>query len=104
MEGDGPDMVNTRSLEPFGGVVPMADKIVVAGVLVPNPGVLLATKICEFLANLNSENSGKTIGCLLEEKALREKHKKGGANSRSGILKEKSCRSKSKKDSARGEA
>ena len=104
VEGDGPDMANMRSLEPFGGVVPMADKIVVAGVLVPNPGVLLATKICEFLANLDSENSGKTIGCLLEEKALREKHKKGGANSRSGILKEKSCRRKSKKDSARGEA
>ncbi|XBH92670.1 hypothetical protein VPH35_083748 [Triticum aestivum] len=95
---------NTRSLEPFRGVVPKADKIVVAGLLVPNPGVLLATKICEFLANLDSENSGKTIGCLLEEKALREKHTKGGANSRSGILKEKSCRSKSKKDSARGEA
>ncbi|XBH76094.1 hypothetical protein VPH35_102790 [Triticum aestivum] len=104
VEGDGPVTTNRRSLEPFGGVVPMADKIVVAGVLVPNPGVLLATKICEFLANLDSENSGKTIGCLLEEKALREKHKKGGANSRSGILKEKSCRSKSKKDSARGEA
>ncbi|XBJ00001.1 hypothetical protein VPH35_019982 [Triticum aestivum] len=104
VEGDGLVTTNMQPLEPFGGVVPMANKIVVARVLVPNPGVLLATKICEFLANLDSENSGKMIGCLLEEKALREKHKNDGANSRSGILKEKSCMSKSKKDSARGEA
>lgn len=37
----------------------MADEIVLARVLLPNLGHLLATKICEFLANFNSENSGK---------------------------------------------
>lgn len=38
VESDGSGTADTRSLEPFGGVVPMADEIVVAGVLVPNPG------------------------------------------------------------------
>lgn len=71
------------------------DEIVVAGVLLPNSGVLLAINFFEFLVNLGSENSGKTTGCLLKEKTLREKHKKDGS---------KSCRSKSKKDSAREEA
>ena len=68
VESGGPGTSGRCSLEPFGGVVPMADEIVVAGVLVPNPGVLLATKICEFLANLDSENSGKRLDASWRKK------------------------------------
>lgn len=66
-----------RSLESVRQIFPMGDDIVVAGVLVPNPGVLITTKFCEFLTNLDSTKSRKTSGCLLMEKALREKCKTG---------------------------
>lgn len=65
MEIGGVDTASTHSPESFKWVVPMVDEIVVAGVLVPNPGVILATKICEFLINLDPKNFRKTIGCLL---------------------------------------
>ena len=91
-----------HSPKPIGLMVPVGEDIVVAGVVVPNPGALFAAKLCDFLAELDADKSGKTIGCLLKEKALRDKCKKGGINPRPGILKEKSSRTKSKKDGAKG--
>ena len=62
------------------------------------PEALLAKKLCDFLVNLEADDpgSGKTIGCLLKERAIRRKGKKVG----SGIPKEKSFKSKTKKSGA----
>lgn len=90
-----------HSPKPSGLMVPVGEDIVVAGVVVPNPGALFAAKLCDFLAELDADKSGKTIGCLFKEKALRDKCKKGGINPQPGILKEKSSRTKSKKDGAK---
>jgi hypothetical protein len=63
--------------------------------LAPVPGALFARKFCEFLARLEADDpgSGKTIGCLLEEGAIRNKCKNVG----SSVLEEKSSKRKSKK-------
>jgi hypothetical protein len=55
----------------------------------------LARKFCDFLARLEADDpgSGKTIGCLLEERAIRNKCKNVG----SSVLEEKSSKRKSKK-------
>jgi hypothetical protein len=60
----------------------------------------LARKLYNFIASLEADDpgSGKTIGCLLEERALRNKSKKVGCS----ILKEKSFKGiKKKSGSAR---
>ena len=65
------------------------------------PGALIAKEICDFLATLDAANpeSGKTVGCLLKEKAIKDK-KSGGASSRPVVLKVKSSKCKSKKSGA----
>lgn len=44
------------------------------------------------------------IGCLLKEKAIRDKSNRGGASSRLVISKEKSDKCRIKKSSGRGKA
>jgi hypothetical protein len=82
-------------------VVPTSDVVVASKASTPVPGALLAKEICDFLVALEAADpgSGKTIGCLLKEKAIRDK-KRGGASSRPIILKEKSDKCRSKKSDA----
>jgi hypothetical protein len=51
----------------------MIDDVVAASVLPPAPGAHFISKVYDFLTNLNAANpgSGKMIGCLLKEKAIR---------------------------------
>ena len=49
--------------------------------LSPVPGALFAKKLCDFLVSLEADDpgSGKTIGCLLKERAIRNKSKNLGS-------------------------
>lgn len=88
-------------------VVPIGDEVVVSGALAPVPGAPFTKEICDFLATLdllNLDRSGKMIGCLLKEKAIRDKSNRGGASSRLVISKEKSDKCRIKKSSGRGKA
>ena len=80
-------------------VVPTSDVVVASKASIPVHGALLAKEICDFLVALEAADpgSGKTIRCLLKEKAMRDK-KRGRASSRPIILKEKSDKCRSKKN------
>lgn len=67
---------------------------------------LLAKKFQQLIAILEVANrgSGKMIGCLQKEKAVRDKSKRICTSHRSDTLKEKSFRSKSRKCGAIGKA
>ena len=80
-------------------VVRVGDKVVAAGVLSHVPVAAFAQKLCDFIASLKGDSPGfgKTIGCLLMEKAFRDKSKKGGASHQSSFRKEKSFKNKIKK-------
>jgi hypothetical protein len=56
---------------------------------------ILAIRSYDFLINLEADDpgSGKTIGCLLDEREIRNNSKKVG----SSVLKEKSFKGKTKK-------
>lgn len=68
------------------------------------PRVQFISKVCNFLTSLEVANpeSGKTKGCLLKEKAIKDRSKNGGTNHRPAILKEKSSMSKSMKGGTKG--
>jgi hypothetical protein len=84
--------------------------VAVVGVPEPILGAMFAIKFCEFLTNLDSEKSEKTIGCLLKEKGLwtekgsRDKCKKDGTRPQFGIRKKKSSKCKGTKGDVHGEA
>jgi hypothetical protein len=61
-------------------VVPVGDVVATSSAAARVPGSLVAKEICDFFATLAAANPGssKTIGCLLNEKANRDKSKKGG--------------------------
>ncbi|XBI96188.1 hypothetical protein VPH35_032508 [Triticum aestivum] len=95
------DVAMSCSSVSIGQVVPVGDMVVAPRALARVPGALIAKEICHFLATLDAANpgSGKTIGCLLKEKAIRDK-KSGGASSRPVVLKEKSNKCRTKKSGA----
>jgi hypothetical protein len=73
----------------------LGGEVVAFGVLAPVLGALFTKNLCDFLTNLEDDDleSGKTIGCLLKEREMRNKSKKVVL----GILKERSSKSKIKK-------
>ena len=83
------------SSESIGHVVPVGDVVVAPKAMARVPGALIAKEICDFLATLDAANpgSGKTVGCPLKEKAMRDKSKRVCGSHRSGIPKEKSLHS-----------
>jgi hypothetical protein len=78
-----------------GVLAPVGGKVVASSVLAPVPGALFAKKLYDFLVNLEADDpgSGKTIGCLLNEREMRNRSKKVSV----GIPKERSTKSKIKK-------
>jgi hypothetical protein len=109
-ESDAPDIAAVQSDESTVEVVHAGADVVVVGVPKPNLGVTFAIKFYEFLSNLDSEKSEKTIGCLLKEKGLwtekgsRDKSKKDGTRRQPGIRKKKSSKCKGMKGDVHGEA
>ena len=99
------DVAMSCSSESIGHMVPAGDVVVAPRAMARVPRALIAKEICDSLATLDVANpgSGKTIGCLLKEKANRDK-KSGGASSRPVVLKEKSNKCRSKKSGAIGKA
>jgi hypothetical protein len=97
VEREGLDDIVVHSTKSIGQVVSVDGNVVASGVVAPIPGALFAKKFYDFLVNLEADDpgSGKTIGCLLKEREMRNKSKVG-----SGILKEKSFKSKIKKSGA----
>ncbi|KAM0842137.1 hypothetical protein ACQ4PT_058538 [Festuca glaucescens] len=91
------DDVVLHSTQSIGKVVSVGDEVVASSALPPIPGALFAKKLCDFHVSLEADDpgSGKTIGCLLKEREMRNKSKEG-----SRILKEKSFKSKIKKSGA----
>ena len=73
-------------------------RVVASRALPPVPRAFFAKKLCDFLARLEhgDPGSGKTIGCLLKEREIRNESKKVGS------CKEKSFKSKTKKTGASG--
>jgi hypothetical protein len=76
-------------------LAPVDGKVVASSVLAPIPGALCAKKFYDFPVNLEPDDpgSGKTIGCLLKEREMRNKRKKVVFD----IPKERSTKSKVKK-------
>jgi hypothetical protein len=98
VEREGLDDIVAHSTESIEKVVSVDGDVVASGVVAPIPGALFAKKFYDFLTNLEADDpgSGKTIGCLLKEREMRNKNKKVG----SSIPKEKSFKSKIKKGGA----
>jgi hypothetical protein len=81
----------------IGHVVPVGDVVDTSTAVARVPGSLVAKEICDVLATLAAAipGSSKTIGCLLKEKAIRDKSKKGGAIPRLvTMVKSNKCRRK----------
>ena len=80
----------------------MVDKVVSSGALALVSEALFAKKFWELMVRLEVASlvSGNTIGCLLEEKAIRDKSKRVCTSHRSVILKEKLLGRKIKKSGA----
>jgi hypothetical protein len=95
LERGGLDVVVPCSPESTRREVSPDKEVIMSNALAQVPSALFARKLCNYLINLEADDpgSGKTIGCLLDERAIRNKSKKVG----SSILKEKSFKSKSKK-------
>jgi hypothetical protein len=95
MERGGLDVVVPCPLESTRRKVSLDKEVAMSRALAQVPSALFARKLCDFLINLEADDpgSGKMIGCLLDEWAIRDRSKKAG----SSILKEKSFKSKSKK-------
>jgi hypothetical protein len=76
----------------------MDDEVVVSDALAHVPRAMFAEKFCDFLTNLEADDlgSGKTIGCLLNERAMRREL--AIKKARSSILKENLSRAKAKKE------
>jgi hypothetical protein len=55
-------------------------EVVASGVLAPVLGALFTKNLCDFLTNLEDDDleSGKTVGCLLKEREMRNKKREGG--------------------------
>jgi hypothetical protein len=98
VEKEGVDVIAVPSKESIGQVVSVDGDVVASTIVAPIPGALFAKKLIDFLVCLEADDpgSGKTIGCLLKEREMRNKSKKVG----SGIMKEKSFKSKIKKNGA----
>jgi hypothetical protein len=98
VEREGLDDIAVHSMESIEQVVSVDSDVVVSGVVAPIPGALFAKKLYDFLVCLEADDpgSGKTIGCLLKEREMRNKSKKVGSVN----PKEKSSKSKIKKSGA----
>jgi hypothetical protein len=95
VERGGLDVVVPRSPESTRQEVSLDEEVVVSGALAQVPGAIFARKLYDFLINLEADDpgSGKMIGCLLDEREIRNNSKKVG----SSVLKEKSFKGKTKK-------
>jgi hypothetical protein len=71
-----------------------------------NPDALLAKELCDLLSGLETAipGLGRVIACLLTGTPIKDKIKKVGDCSRTGIRKEKSLRCKVKKSGAKENA
>jgi hypothetical protein len=98
VEREGLDDIAIHLMESIEQVVSVGSNVVVSGVVAPIPGALFAKKLYDFLVCLEADDpgSGKTIGCLLKEREMRNKSKKVGFVN----PKEKSSKSKIKKSGA----
>jgi hypothetical protein len=87
-------------------IILVVDVLATFGVLARVHGSSVAKQICYFLTTLAAAKPSfsKTIGCLLQEKARRDKRKRGGTSPRLTTMSEKPNNCRSKKSGSKAKA